>query len=322
MVSIIIPYKNAELFINESIDSIINQSYKNWELILVNDNSDDNSSLIAQKYSNNDIRIKHFESDGNGIIDALRKGYKNSKGNFITRMDADDIMNENKIKLLRSSLKKSGKKYVSVGLVNYFSTGKKLAEGYIKYANWLNHLTLNKMNFKEIFKECTIPSPCWMMYRDDFQQIGGFDNQWYPEDYDLAFRMYLNNIKISCVDKIIHQWRDHQYRTSRTDSKYSFENFIPLKIEYFLKFKQHNKIFLWGTGKKGKLIAKELLKNNINFKWITNNKNKHGKEIYGQIIHGINLLEKQESKTIIIGISSPDFAPPNNNKFNDFISFY
>ena len=171
MVSIIIPYKNADLFIEESIDSIINQSYKNWELILVNDNSDDNSSLIAQKYSNNDIRIKHFNSDGNGIIDALIKGYKNSKGNFITRMDADDIMDVNKIELLRSSLKKSGNKYVSVGLVNYFSTGKDLAEGYVKYANWLNHLTLNNMNFKEIFKECTIPSPCWMMYMEDFQEI-------------------------------------------------------------------------------------------------------------------------------------------------------
>ena len=54
----------------------INQSYKNWELILVNDNSIDRSSQIVQKYSNNDFRIKHFNSDGNGIIDALSKGYK------------------------------------------------------------------------------------------------------------------------------------------------------------------------------------------------------------------------------------------------------
>ena len=322
MVSIIIPYKNAEQFINESIDSIINQSYKNWELILVNDNSIDNSSLIAQKYSTNDFRIKHFNSDGNGIIDALSKGYENSNGKFITRMDADDIMNVNKIELLRSNLLKSGNRHVSVGLVNYFSTGKNLAEGYIKYANWLNQLSLNKMNFKEIFKECTIPSPCWMMYRKEFQQIGGFDNQWYPEDYDLAFRMFLNDIKIACVDEVIHEWRDHEFRTSRTDSKYSFENFIPLKIDYFMKFKEHNKIILWGTGKKGKLIAKELLKNNINFTWITNNKNKHGKEIYGKRINEINLLDNQESKTIIIGISSPDFTPPRNNKFNDFISFY
>ena len=322
MVSIIIPYKNAELFLEEALDSIINQSYKNWELILVNDNSIDRSSLIAQKYSTNDFRIKHFNSDGNGIIDALSKGYKNSKGNFITRMDADDIMNENKIELLRTSLIKSGNRHVSVGLVHYFSSGKKLKEGYIKYANWLNQLTLNKMNYNEIFKECTIPSPCWMMFRKDFKQIGGFDNQLYPEDYDLAFRMFLNNIKIACVDEVIHEWRDHEFRTSRTDSKYSFENFIPLKIKYFMKLKEHNKIIVWGTGKKGKLIAKELLKNNINFTWITNNKNKQGKEIYGKKISELKLLDKLESKTIIIGISSPDFTPPKNNKFNDFISFY
>jgi glycosyltransferase involved in cell wall biosynthesis len=322
MVSIIIPYKNAGLFLAETLDSIINQSYNNWELILVNDHSIDNSNIIAELYSKQDQRIKYFHSDGIGIIDALSKGYNYSKGDFITRMDADDIMHIDKIKLLRESLLDSGRKHVSIGLVNYFSSGKTLDNGYIEYAKWLNYLSINKLNFSEIFKECTIPSPCWMMYRDDFQEIGGFENKLYPEDYDLAFRMYINNIKICNVNKVIHQWRDHDSRTSRTDSKYDFKNFIPLKIEYFMKVKTHNSIILWGTGKKGKLIAKELIKKAINFTWITNNPNKYGKEIYGQIINEIIVLEKEQYKTIIIGISSKNFTVPKNNKFNDFISFY
>ncbi len=322
MVSIIIPYKNAELYIEECIDSIISQTFENWELILVNDSSVDESNSIVQNYTQLDKRIKLFDSDGIGIIDALKKGYNNSKGDYITRMDADDIMHVDKIELLRKALVKSGKKHVSIGLVNYFSSNKILGEGYIKYANWLNELTKNKLNFSGIFKECTIPSPCWMMNRNDFHEIGGFNNDLYPEDYDLAFRMHINNIKITNVNKVIHQWRDHDLRTSRTDSTYEFKNFIPLKIEYLINDENREQIFLWGTGKKGKLIAKELLKKGHNFIWLTDNPNKQGKEIYGQIINETYVLQKEQYKTIIIAISSKNFSIPKNNKFNEFICFY
>ena len=322
MVSIIIPYKNAAFFIAECIDSVINQSHEMWELILVNDNSSDESKSIVKQYCKVDQRIKSYNSNGIGIINALRKGYNHSKGNYITRMDADDIMHIDKIKLLRKALIKSGENHVSIGLVNYFSSNKILGDGYIKYAKWLNYLTENKLNFSEIFKECTVPSPCWMIHRNDFNKIGGFENDKYPEDYDLALRMYINGIKISNVNVVIHQWRDHNLRTSRTDSKYDFKNFIPLKIEYLLKQKNNNSIVLWGTGKKGKLIAKELMKKEHDFIWITDNANKQGKEIYGQLIHETKFLKKEIFKTIICGVSSRGFTIPKNNKFNDYISFY
>ncbi len=322
MVSIIIPYKNAAIFIAECIDSIISQSYKNWELILVNDNSSDESNSIVEQYCKIDRRIKNYNSNGVGIINALCTGYNHSKGDYITRMDADDVMHIDKIKLLRKALSNSGKNHVSIGLVNYFSSNKILGEGYIKYAKWLNYLTENKLNFFEIFKECTVPSTCWMLHRNDFDKIGGFENDKYPEDYDLAFRMFINGINISNVNLVIHHWRDHNLRTSRTDSKYDFKNFIPLKIEYLLKQKNNNSIVLWGTGKKGKLIAKELIKKEHPFIWITENTNKHGKEIYGQLIHETKFLKKEIFKTIICGVSSRNFTIPKNNKFNAYISFY
>ncbi len=322
MVSIIIPYKNAGEYIAECIESIIKQTYKNWEAIMVNDNSIDNSNAIVVRYCNQDHRVKYFNSKGNGIIDALKEGFSNSSGNYITRMDADDIMTIDKINLLRSTLLKSGKNNVSVGLVKYFSTNKDLGEGYIKYAKWLNQLTKQQNNFSEIFKECTIPSPCWMMYRDDFIKIGEFNQKTYPEDYDLAFRMYINNIKISKVNKVIHYWRDHNLRTSRNDSKYDYKNFIPLKIKYLNYEIKNQQLILWGTGKKGKNIAKELIEREISFKWITDNANKHNKVIYGLTIQNTDILDKKFHKKIICGVSSKDFSPSPKNKFNDFISFY
>ena len=122
LVSIITPFKNSSKFLEECLISIINQSYKTWELIMIDDYSNDNSFDIANKIAENDKRIKLYKNKGNkGIIHSLRLGLKKCSGNYITRMDSDDIMHEDKIKELLNSLKKKGKGYVSTSKVKYFS---------------------------------------------------------------------------------------------------------------------------------------------------------------------------------------------------------
>ncbi len=84
------PVKNAAPFLDECIESIISQSYSNWELLAVNDNSTDETLEILKRFSTLDSRITAVNNRKNGIIEALKTGYNISKGAFITRMDADD----------------------------------------------------------------------------------------------------------------------------------------------------------------------------------------------------------------------------------------
>ena len=86
------PVKNAAPFLTECLDSIISQSYENWELLAVDDGSSDDSLQILKNYEQFDQRITAYRNDGVGIIDALRLAYNYSQGGMITRMDADDIM--------------------------------------------------------------------------------------------------------------------------------------------------------------------------------------------------------------------------------------
>ena len=79
---------------------------------------------------------------------------------------------------------------------------------------------------------------------------------------------------------------------------------------------------MWGSGKKGKLVAKKLIEENCSFIWISNNKNKIGHEIYQQIIQSTEILNSERKKLIICSISSKDFKTPENSKFNKFVSFY
>jgi len=90
-VSVIMPVYNGEKFLGEAIESVLNQTFKDFELIIVNDGSKDNSLNIIKEYGNKDNRIKIIDQINTGIIGALNNSLKISRGEFIARMDADDI---------------------------------------------------------------------------------------------------------------------------------------------------------------------------------------------------------------------------------------
>ena len=323
LVSIIIPFKNPGQFFAPCLKSIQLQTHDELEILMVNDHSNEMDVELAQSFQKMDHRFHLIHSTGNGIIDALQTGLEKANGVYISRMDADDIMTRDKIQLLTNKLSNAPKKTICIGLVSYFASNKELNEGYKNYENWLNSLSINENNFKDIYKECTIPSPCWMMRKEELVALGGFNSLSYPEDYDLAFKLFYASFNVVTVKKTIHRWRDHMDRISRTSNTYQFDNFIKLKLSYLLKKELKNaELVLWGAGKKGKKIASLLNDKNISFKWISANPNKIGHIIYRNKINEIQHLNEKKLKLVICAISQKGFVPPQNTKFNRYISFY
>ena len=301
------PVKNTADFLNHCIDSIVNQDYQNWELITVNDHSDDSSLEILRAYSANDSRIHVFQNEKEGIIPALRLALSKSRGKYITRMDSDDLMANDKIRLMVEALQTERQNSLAVGYVSYFSD-QELGAGYRKYEQWLNNLTRERRNFEEIYRECTIPSPCWMTDRSSLEKCGAFDSNVYPEDYDLAFRFKKAGLLLAPIEKVLHHWRDWPKRSSRTDDNYSDNRFSNLKVLHFLdQDRDPNKtLVLWGAGNKGKQIAKELINSDATFKWITNNPKKIESTIFDLTLVDEHLLTSSEVFQVIIAISSPN----------------
>ena len=306
-ISILIPAKNTANFLPNCLHSILEQSEENWELLIVNDHSTDDTLEVLKAYEKRDKRIRILENKGFGIIEALRLAYAQSNGAFITRMDSDDVMMPNKLALLKETLEAVGKGHLAVGLVQYFSS-EPLGNGYVKYQNWLNDLTQNSTNFQEIYKECVIPSPCWMSYKCDVESCQAFNPNVYPEDYDLCFRFYEKGLKVVGVKEVLHQWRDYPSRSSRTDEHYSDNRFLDLKLHYFLKLdhQQSRPLILWGAGKKGKLIAQKLIEKELAFRWVCNNEKKIGKDIYGQRMESFDLVSKIENPQLIITVAGEE----------------
>ena len=278
------PAKNTALFLAECMGSILAQTYTNWELLVVDDNSTDTTFSILEDYRKQDKRIHIFKNTGNGIIDALRLAYSNSKGEFVTRMDADDIMHVDKLKIMQVSLQASGKGYLATGLVKYFCDGE-IGGGFKRYEEWLNSLSTLGANFEEI-------------YNSDL----------YPEDYDLTFRFKEAGLKCIPTNQVLHYWRDYATRTSRTDENYADCSFIDIKLHHFLRldYQKEMNLVVWGAGKKGKRVAELLLKEGIAFHWICDNPKKIGKDIYNQKMLPFQDLDKIENPQSIITVANID----------------
>lgn len=307
LISILIPFKNTEAFLNECLQSILDQTYQNWQLCIVDDHSTDNSYSIVSAYAEKDNRIKLFKNTGNGIIDALKLAFSESTGEYITRMDSDDIMHSEKLEAMLHDLQSHGKQHIALGLVKYFGA-QGIGEGFTKYEAWLNRLTQQGTNFSEIYKECVIPSPCWMLHRDDLIRCGAFEPNRYPEDYDLAFRFYKNKIKCIPSHSLLHYWRDYNTRTSRTHEHYAQNHFLPLKVDHFLELEYDAKrpLTIWGAGQKGKVTAKLLQEHNIPFYWICDNPKKIGKHIYNELLRNFEYLQELERPQSIVTVANTE----------------
>lgn len=100
LVSIITPVYNSERFLDEAIKSVLKQSYKNWEMIIVNDCSNDSSETIIKKYMNIDHRIKYIKlEERSGVVKARNAALQQANGQYIAFLDSDDIWKENKIEV-------------------------------------------------------------------------------------------------------------------------------------------------------------------------------------------------------------------------------
>ena len=307
LLSILMPFKNTANFLPECLDSIQTQSFRNWELIAVDDHSSDDSRNILDGYARQDPRIRMVRNTGSGIIPALRTSFGLSQGTLVSRMDSDDRMAEGRLEKMTKQLLASGPGNIALGQVKYFSE-RGISDGYARYERWLNALTARGTNFDEIYKECVIPSPCWMVFRQDLEACGAFIPNRYPEDYDLCFRFYEAGLNCLPSAELLHYWRDYDHRTSRTSKHYAQNYFLEIKLHYFLKLDRDpsRPLVLWGAGYKGKAIAKMLREGNFSFHWLCDNPKKIGKQIYNIPMEHFSKLDQLKNPQSIVTVANSE----------------
>ena len=100
LVSIVVPCYNQSHFLDDALESVLNQSYTNWECIIVNDGSPDDTVIIAQYWVKTDVRFKYVERENGGLSRARNTGIRFSEGTLILPLDADDILHKDYLSIL------------------------------------------------------------------------------------------------------------------------------------------------------------------------------------------------------------------------------
>lgn len=320
LISIIMAAKDTAPFLPACLDSIQAQTYPNWELIAINDHSTDATPEILADYAAKDPRIKVIHSVRSKLIPALKEGYQQVSGSLLNRMDSDDKMPHDKLEVMYNAWKMHGKGSIVAGGTQHFVDEGEVGDGFLRYDQWLNSLASEGRHYEQIYRECVIPSHCWLIHVEDFDRVGGFEPEIYPEDYDLCFRYYRAGLKIVAIDKVLHYWRDRSNRISRTWKEYKDNRYFDMKLRYFLELDRDDErpLILWGAGRNGKDMAKLLQAHDQDFRWVCDNENKIGKDVYGVRMEHFEVVPELDNPQIISVVSSPTGREEIANKLHSW----
>ncbi|MBI4560121.1 MAG: glycosyltransferase [Candidatus Hydrogenedentes bacterium] len=256
-VSILMPVFNAQETLGNSIESIRGQSWTDWELILVDDGSTDDSGQIGANFANRDSRIHNIRKRHEGIVAALTAAADRAEGRYLARMDADDTAHPDRLAKQLTLVEQDPR--IALCGTRVEMVGSDLGLGRQRYEKWINSLCSHEEILRELFVECPLSHPTFMMRRDTFEAVGGYQDHGWAEDYDLCMRLFLAGARFGKVPEPLLLWRDSPERLSMNDDRYSFLQFRRLKRHYLFKsyLKAGTSFFQWGAGEVGKYWLRE-----------------------------------------------------------------
>jgi glycosyltransferase involved in cell wall biosynthesis len=263
-VSILLPCYNASSTLEETLISLVNQTYTNFEVICVDDGSTDDTSLILDRWMEKDPRFVVIKMSHGGVVEAANRGLEFCRAPIVVRIDADDLCHPERLALQREYLLEHPEVTVVSSLVKGFPE-EEIGEGFNLYYQWLNSLLTHEDITREIFVESPIANPSAAYRKSCFQDVGGYRDHGWPEDYDLWLRLYLAGARFEKIPEVLLEWREHPERLTHTDSRYSVENFLRAKAHYLAKgpAKGRDAVFIWGAGMTGRRLSKHLVREGV-----------------------------------------------------------
>ena len=280
-VSILMPVFNAQETLRECLDSILQQSLQAFEIIAVDDFSNDDSVKIMQSYD--DPRLRIIENKNKGIVPALNAGLDCCLSDYVARVDADDVMHVNRLQKQYDVLREDDSITLCATQAKKFPE-EIIQAGYIEYMRWQNAcLTMQDIK-NQIYIESPFAHPSVMFRKQRVIEAGAYKDGEFPEDYELWLRLFHDGHNMMKLEEVLLDWRESEGRLSRTSRRYSDAAFEKLRADYLAKDArlQSRDIVFWGAGRKTRKRARHLIDKGIKpSAWIDIDANKIGNEYCG-----------------------------------------
>lgn len=263
MVSLILPCRNAGGTLTRALESILQQSFTDWELVLVDDASTDESPALAAVFSQNDPRIRILPGleQHCGVVATFQRGLAEAQGGLIGRMDADDWAHPEKLDKQIALLQKRPDLDGVSCKINILGNAETRAgpprAGFLRYRDWLNQVLSPEDIAAERFVECPIVNPTLLARRKLWQDLGGYRNTHGPEDYDFFLRALEAGRRFAKVPEVLFHWHDGPSRLTRSDKRYSALKFQETKADFLSRLPgvPERGVSICGAGPIGKRMA-------------------------------------------------------------------
>ena len=257
-ISILMPVRNDVSMLGNCLSDIENQSITDYEVVIVDDGSTDETPHLLKKASQRDYRIQMIRTEPHGIVSALNTGLTECKGRYVARMDVDDRMHKTRLQKQLVFMKNNPELELIGCRVEGFTDKGPLPDSGVQYQSWSNALISHEQIECDLFAESPIVHPTFFTTRELFNKIGGYSKNPWAEDYDVIMRAYGTGAKLGKhPEKLVRKYHAPG-RLSRIEAIYKRPAMFDAKTHYLLDFgllKKRKGVLIVGSGPTGRQAA-------------------------------------------------------------------
>lgn len=293
-VSVVLPVYNAGKALRAAVQSIVDQTEPDWELVVVDDGSTDSSPRIVAEFAKRDSRVRVLKRAHEGIVSALNAGVQACRGPLVARMDADDVSLPERLSV-QAGLLDSHPEIGLAGCRVRYGGDREAQAGYAAHVDWANSLVGPEEIAAARFIESPFPHPSVMFRRSVWERFGTYADGPFPEDYQLWLRWMDRGVRMAKADRELLVWNDPPQRLSRTDPRYSPDAFYACKARYLASWlaahnPRHPDVVVWGAGRVTRKRAENLTDHGIRIEAYVD----ISPRAIGQTVHGRPVLAPDE----------------------------
>lgn len=294
LVSVVLPAYNAGDVAGRALDSLLAQTLGDIEILAVDDGSRDGTARVILERAATDPRVRPLFLRHRGVAEAFNAGLAAARGEFVARMDADDVSLPRRLELQAAHLAA----HPGLGLVGCrvaFGGDRKAQAGYARHVDWANSLLDREAVSLARFVDSPLPNPSVMFRRALVAEHGGARQGDFPEDYEMWLRWLDAGVAMEKLPETLLVWNDPPDRASRTDPRYAPEAFYRVKAFWLARWlarfnPRHPDVIVFGSGRTTRKRAMLLAEHGVRIRaWVDVDPRK-----IGASIKGVPVLAREE----------------------------
>ena len=260
-VSVLIPVHDPGPLLAPALESVRRQTLRDFEVICIDDGCTDGSDSLLDRLASRDPRFRVLHPGRIGLVESANRLAGEACGRYWARFDSDDAMHPRRLELQADYLDRHPAVDVVSCRVRHFPT-QHVLPGNRAYEDWLNGLLTHEQIHRDFLVESPIANPSAMWRPEVSRRAGGYREDGMPEDYAFWLRAWEAGARFAKLPEVLHFWRDHGRRVTRTHPRYSVEAFLRAKVESLLRgpLSGGRPYAIWGAGMVGRRLGRLLVR--------------------------------------------------------------